>query len=261
MSEDRLLRELGHLAKEEEGAEKARLDERWDRLAAGTLTAEEEAGLRALAETSPEAREAWEAFRPLGPEFQARMVEKIAAELPKKEPWWRWLLSFLPAGRIGGWATAAAAAAAVLVVLLRPSAPLPDYQIASVTGGSSAMRGEQAEGPVPAFAPGDIIKVVLHPTESLRQARLETQIFLRQGEELRLLEAQSDEIDSGGAVKMKGSIARDLRPGTWTLWAVVGRPGDLPDPAELQVLTARGAVRGRDWVAVAKEIRIQLRGP
>lgn len=31
MSEDRLLRELGHLAREEEGAEKALLDERWDR--------------------------------------------------------------------------------------------------------------------------------------------------------------------------------------------------------------------------------------
>ena len=108
MSEDRLLRDLGHLAKEEEGAEKSRLDERWDRLAAGTLTAEEEAELLALAETSPEAREAWEAFRPLGPEFQARVVEKIAAELSKKEPWWDWLLSFLPAVRFAGWATSAA---------------------------------------------------------------------------------------------------------------------------------------------------------
>src|SRR5215218_7525825 len=139
MNEDRLLRELGHLAKEEEGAERARLDERWDRLAAGTLTAEEEAELLALAETSPGAREAYEAFRPLGPEFQARVVKKISAELPKG---WRGRLLQFPAVRIGGWVTAAAAAAAVVVVLLRPSAPLPDYQIA-VTGGSSEMRGEQ----------------------------------------------------------------------------------------------------------------------
>src|SRR5215210_8874971 len=101
MSEDRLLRELGHLAKEEEGAEKARLDERWDRLAAGTLTTEEEAELLALAETSPEAREAYEAFRPLGPEFQARVVEKIAAGLPQERR--GRLLPFRPAARIGGW--------------------------------------------------------------------------------------------------------------------------------------------------------------
>src|SRR5215218_8487003 len=105
MSEDRLLRELGHLAKEEEGAEKARLDERWDRLAAGTLTADEEAELRALAETSPEAGDAWEAFRPLGPEFQARVVEKIAKGQGGR------LLGFRPTAWFAGWATAAAAAA------------------------------------------------------------------------------------------------------------------------------------------------------
>src|SRR5687768_15946406 len=109
MNEERLLRELGHLAKEEERTERARLDERWDRLAAGTLSAEEEAELLALAETSPEAREAWEAFRPLGPEFQARVVEKIAAELPEER---RGRFLQFPAIRIGGWVTAAAAAAA-----------------------------------------------------------------------------------------------------------------------------------------------------
>ena len=79
--EDRIVRELGHLAKEEREAERARLDERWDRLAAGTLTPEEGAELRALAESSPEARETYEAFRPLGAKFQARMVNVIAREL------------------------------------------------------------------------------------------------------------------------------------------------------------------------------------
>ena len=66
MSEDPLLHELGRLAQEEKEAEDARRDERWDRLAAGTLGAEEDAALRTLAATSPAAREAYEAFRPLG---------------------------------------------------------------------------------------------------------------------------------------------------------------------------------------------------
>lgn len=256
MSEDRLLRELGHLAKEEEGAERARLDERWDRLAAGTLTAEEEAELLALAETSPEAREAYEAFRPLGPEFQARVVEKIAAGLPKE--WWGRLLPFRPAVRIGGWVTAAAAAAAVFVVLLRPSAPLPGYQMGDVSGISGEMRGEQPEEPLPTFAPGDRIRVVLHPETEFRARRLKGQLFLLQGRELRLLDTQS-EIDRAGAAKLTASLDPDLQPGDWTLWAVVGRPGDLPDPAELPSLAAQGRVQRPDWAAVSKGIRI--RGP
>src|SRR5947209_19726504 len=77
---DRLLRELGDLARSETEAEQDRFDERWDRLAAGTLTAEEDAELKALAESSPEAREAYEVFRPLGGDFQALVVGKINAE-------------------------------------------------------------------------------------------------------------------------------------------------------------------------------------
>lgn len=250
MSEDRLLRDLGHLAREEEGAERARLDERWDRLAAGTLTSEEEAELRALAGTSPEAREAWEAFRPLGPEFQARVVERIANERPKERR--GRLLPFPPAARIGGWLTAAAAAAAVLVVLLRPGAPLPDYQIASVSGGSSETRGEQPGD----FAPGDRIEVRLRPATAAR-GRLEARLFLLREGEVRRLETQS-EVDSDGAVRMNGSLG-DLRPGTWTLWAVVGRPGDLPDPGELR--SRGGPSREEDWVAVPTDIHIRARGP
>lgn len=252
MSEDRLLRELGHLAKEEEGAELARLDERWDRLAAGTLTAEEEAELRDLAETSTEAREAWEAFRPLGPEFQARMVERIAAELPKE--WWGRLPSFRPTRRFAGWATAAVAAAAVVVVLLRSSAPLPGYQIA-VTGGSSETRGEQPTD----FAAGDRIQVVLRP-ETAIQGHLESQLFLLREGELRRLETQST-FALGGSVKMTSSLGRDLQPGPWTLWAVIGRPGELPDPAELQSLAAHDDARREYWIAVSTDIRIRPRGP
>ena len=83
---DRLLRDLGDLARSEAEAEEARFDDRWDRLAAGTLTADEEAELKALAESSPEAREAYEAFRPLGADFQARVVSAIKAERADETP-------------------------------------------------------------------------------------------------------------------------------------------------------------------------------
>ncbi|HET9227381.1 MAG TPA: hypothetical protein VFR31_11990 [Thermoanaerobaculia bacterium] len=249
MSEDRILRELGRLAREEEEAESARLDERWDRLAAGTLTADEEAELRALAETSPGAREAWEAFRPLGPDFQARMVEQIAAELPKKEGK---VLPFRPAVRIGGW-IAAAAAAVLAVVLLRPAPPLPDYEVA-VSGGTSEMRS----GPAETFLPGDSVEVVLRP-QTETSGSLEARLYLLHGDDLRLLETRSEVADPGGSFKIKGTLDPDLRPGTWTLWAVVGRPGDLPDPKELRL--QEGRRRDEDWIAVSTDIRIRPRGP
>src|SRR5947199_10745972 len=92
--DDRLLKDLGDLARREDEDERARLDERWDRLAAGTLTAEEDAELKALAASSPEARETYEAFRPLGADFQARAMSAInseraerAASAPSPRPW------------------------------------------------------------------------------------------------------------------------------------------------------------------------------
>lgn len=266
MSEDLILRELGHLAREEKKAKQARIDERWDRMAAGMLTPQEEAELQALAESSPEAREIYEAFRPLGAEFQARMVNEIAAELEKPEPKTETqktrsrLLPFRPSTlRPVGWVTAAAAMAASLVMFLRPLAPLPGYSLEEISGGSRAMRGEVTE--VPDFAPGDLFQVVLRPdTEVARPKSLEAQVSLLRGRELRNLEVQSH-IEPSGAVKLEGSLDGDLPPGTWTLWAVVGRRGELPDAEELRSFSARSAVRRRDWVAMPTNVRIRPRAP
>src|SRR5690349_16027096 len=108
MSEDELLHTLGNLA---------RFDERWDRLAAGTLTSAEEAELRALAADDPEAREAFEAFRPLGTEFlatvQAAIEKPVAVAANPAAPAAKVLAFERRAWRIGGWTAAAAAVAAL----------------------------------------------------------------------------------------------------------------------------------------------------
>ncbi|HEY7213655.1 MAG TPA: hypothetical protein VIC28_03445 [Thermoanaerobaculia bacterium] len=269
MSEDRILRELGHLAKEEKEAEQARLDERWDRMAAGTLTPEEDAELRALAESSPEAREAYEAFRPLGAEFQARMMNEIAGALakdkpqPEPQPIWARLLPFRPVTfRRIGWLTAATAAAGLFLLLRLPASmpPLPAY-FAEVNGGTKTFRSE--EGPSaepPVFAPGDPFQVILTPkTETLGKG-LEAQCYLLRGRELRHLDVQS-ELDPRGAVKLTGSLGRDFQPGIWTLLAVVGRQGELPDAADLRSFVERGKIRQRDWVGVPKKVVIRPRSP
>lgn len=252
MSNDDLwLRELAQVNREQQADEEGRLDERWDRLSRGELSPEEDAELRALAEASEEARAAYEAFRPLGPAFHAGVVQAVREQgfsPPAK------LLSFRR--RLAGWsAVAALATAASVVLLLRPLAPLPDYSL-EVSGGVRASR-DLAEAPV--LAPGDRFQVIVRPaTEVSRGSKLAALCILARDRELRPLEVRN-QIDPTGAVKMEGSLGRDLPPGPWTLWAVVGRPGKLPDPAALQGLSAE--TRERNWVAVGTKVLVQPRAP
>jgi hypothetical protein len=263
MSEDRLLSDLGQLAREREAEEAARLDERWDRLSHGALSPEEEAELRALAESSPEAHEAYEAFRPLGPDFQAGVVQKLQQARAKEEeepPPGRVLPFRRLTARVAGWGSlAAAVAAAVLVVLIRILAPaLPDYEPLQVTGVSD-LRGGEGGPDIPSAAPGGLFTVPLRPrTEPPAGQRLEAGCFLSRGGEVRRMKARSKP-DPGGSVLMHCAVPADVPPGDWTLWAVVGRPGDLPGPEELRS-QAGGEVRRWDWVALSKEVRIRPRG-
>ncbi len=255
--DDQLLRQLGELAREP-GSGSA-FDERWERLAAGTLSAEEETELRRLAETSDEARAAYEAFRPLGRDFQAGVVRAIREQTSAR------VLPFRRrAARFAGWGAAAAAAAA-LVLLVRPPAPLPDYE-AKMSGGTQELRGEIAESaetiqPPPAFAPGDRFQVTMRPHTGLSRVEpLETRVCVVRGGEVRTVDAQA-EVDAGGAARVTGSLARDLQAGDWVLWTVIGRPGELPEPEQLRSAAASAPLRDRDWVAVPTALHVRPRAP
>jgi hypothetical protein len=260
MSEDRLVRELGHLANEEEGAGKARFDERWDRLSQGQLSAAEEAELLALAETSEEGREAWEAFRPLGPDFQAGVVRALREQGLAPAPPLAKVLPFRRRAVFAGSLAAAAAAVAVVVLVARPPAPLAEYASLDLSGGTHAMRGEEPATAEPDFAPGDRFEATLRVrTQGTYERHLEARSYLACGREVRPLEVRS-QVEPGGAVRMWGSIG-DVLPGVCTLWAVVGRQGALPAAAELRSLATGAAVRRRDWVALPEKVRIQPRSP
>lgn len=275
MNDDELLRRLAETAREEERDERDRVDPRWDELAAGRLSAEDEAALRRRAEESMEEKQALEAFTPLGADFRARAVraareqigppakpaEDAAAadpgpavrpfRLPERER--RWPVR---------WAAAAALAAALLVLVLWPDAergPLPGYQ-AMLTGTVRTERGPGAEGAegsaAPAwpetasFAPGNRFELVLRP-ESAIEGPLEVRTFRQTAGSLVPWPLPS-EIAEGGAVRLAGTVGRDveLPPGESTLVAVVGRRGALP---AADVLLARlgesGHAGDRGWWA------------
>jgi hypothetical protein len=258
MKDENWLRELAQVNRERQRSEEDRLDERWDRLSRGELSPEEDAELRALAETSEEARAAYEAFRPLGPGFHASVVQAVRKQglAPQAEPAPAKLLPFRRRS-LAWWSAAATAAAASVVLLLRPLAPLPEYSL-EVTGGVSASRGEETSEAL-VLAPGDPFTVIVRPaTEVSRGSRLETLCILVRDRELRFLRVRS-EIDPEGSVRMEGSLGSEIPPGRWTLWAIVGRPGKLPNPVALRSLSPGG--RERDWVAVGTKVTIRPRAP
>ncbi|MDX1998044.1 MAG: hypothetical protein SF066_10030 [Thermoanaerobaculia bacterium] len=134
---DRWLEELVRVANEDSARERQQLDERWDRLAAGTLDADELAALRAEAEGTAEGRAAWEAFRPLGTDFEAQVVARLqadtvpAATLAPVVP----LRSRVPLFAGIGLLAAGLTAFALLRPFLNP--PLPDYTISYNSGDRS----------------------------------------------------------------------------------------------------------------------------
>lgn len=270
MTEDRLLNDLGDLARREQEAERAGLDDRWDRLAAGTLTAEEEAELRVLAASSPEAREAYEAFRPLGADFQARVVGAITAAQPqprKPDPrkWHSLFRSFRrDPGRLEVWLGSAAAVAAVLVFLVRGLTtlpPLPVY-IADLKGGTQDSRGEPVSSSGPkVFVPGSHLTLEVWPQKPVEDP-VEAHGFLAPaaggaGEIVPWQPENGFEV-AGGAVRLRGTIGQEVRlpPGSWRLWIVVGRPGKIPEEAEILDALRSGRTRQEDWQAVSAELRV-----
>ena len=275
--DDKLLRALAGEARRERQSDDDRLDERWDRLAAGELSAAEEAELARLARTAAgtaAAHEAHEAFRPLDAAFRKRVVKALqaAAVQPAVAPP---RSGRQPGRRRRGWlgaaAVAAAAAAAALVLWPAFHPPLPDYEI-QVTGGEAKSRGGPAPGAPPRgetvylLRPGDRLEIEARPKAAVGEPVAARWFAVRRGEEPRLLGAPRPEIAPSGAVRFAATLGRDLdlAPGPWSLWVMVGREGDLPDAA---LLRSRGAVaagstlRQRDWIVWrAAEVRVARAG-
>lgn len=229
--------------------------------AAGTLSVEENAELRALAETSPEAREAYEAFRPLGAEFQARVVGALANEIgqpePKPEKQRFRLLPFRPAHvRFARWVTAAGTVAAGLFLLMRNPAPLPLYT-AEASGGVKAFRGETDPEETQVFIPGSRLTLVVRPKEPVTGS-VEARAFLVHGDEWVAWEPAIDV--SEGFLRLAGRLG-EVHPGDWKIWAVVGRPGKLPSLSELQTEVRAGRTRHAEWQAVFDDLHVLERPP
>lgn len=272
MNDEDWIRELANVNREQQGEERARLDERWDRLSGGELSPEEEAELRALAETSEEAREAWEAFRPLGADFQAKAVQAIAAELasgaPESEPRQRRprLLPFRgAASKTKAWIGAVAAIAAALFLFLRVPASLPQLPLytAELSRGDQAFRGEPGPATgLPVFSPGSVLTLDAAPRQPVTGA-VEARAFLARGGEIVPWEPAPPFKVANGAVRLQGTLGREIRlpPGESRVWIVVGRQGKIPPLEELAGELRAGRTRNAGWQAVHADLRVEDHAP
>lgn len=283
---DRLLRELGDLARSEAKAEKARFDDRWDHLAAGTLTAEEEAELKALAESSPEDLEAFEAFRPLGPEFQARMVSEIqskqaewAAQEPQREPKKPPppVLPFRPVSprpvspRAKVWVgfAAVAAMAAGVYVIGKPPSPLPGYE-ASLTGGFKTNRGAETAPPnkKPTLTLGAPFTLEVGPKEPLEHpGKVKPRAFLSSSagrEPLSPLPNLEDKFEPGetGSVRLNATMGEDIKvkAGDWIFWTVVAR-NSPPEAKEVEARLRAHQPQDASWQNICDSLHKEEKPP
>jgi len=247
------------------------LDDRWERLAAGTLPAEERAELEELAERSEEARRLWELCQPLSSEIRGRIVDRIKGQEPDETRPETEGKAMEPSRRFPGgvwwWAPAAVAAAAVAAVIVlwpgRAAAPLPGYSV-ELAGGVQVQRSPDLPPPRPVFEAGTRFELTLRPQTRV-EGRLEVRGYLAPGDPPDRFDLDpwlAREVPPGrGAVTIDGIVGEDieLRPGEWRLWLVVARPGAMPEIDELEADLSRGVTQGQGWVVATPTRSLQMR--
>lgn len=240
------------------------LDPRWDDLALGDLSAEDEATLRALAAEDPTAADALEAFAPFDDSERADFAAVAMAALdaggdvadakptasaePAPTTPADNVVQF-PLRRAVVWVGAGVAlAAAALVFVWRPAPEaLPAYGV-TVRGGLAVTMAETPEGP-PKLGPDERLTLVLTPAVPL-QAEVEVRAFVEVDGEPRPW-SPPIERSAEGAVRIDGTAASlglgDFGVGQRRLHVIVGRSGSLPDapPSER---------RGAGWQALAVDV-------
>ena len=254
MSED-LLRRLAQVAREDRQAEDAELDGRWDALSAGALPGAEAEELRAEARESPPSAVAYEAFRPLGADFHARVAEAARFQL-------RPAAKAVPAspavaarGRRPRWwlpGSALAAAATLLLVFwpANPLPPLPAYEL-HLAGYDHSLRSPEEEPVLRVFTPGNRLELVLRPSHPV-EGPVAALLFVSGDAGPRPLAIPAPEISIEGSVRVVGEVGSEVRlpAGDGFLLVVVGRPGELPSGDELRSrLGADDHLRTETWTA------------
>ena len=223
----------------------------------------DDALLEALGKQSQNERMS-DALRPLGRDFQARMVDQIQAELGGQAPQNNASdaaasgdnVVELAARRRSPWVTALAASAVAAVGLafvlgpMQSGPALPDYTLEFQ--GGAVVRGEDQLAPLQF---GDTLRAVVRPDTDLGGAAT-LQVFRVDGETLRAVPADVQWADSGAArisVTLTETLGLTAGPQDW--WFVVSHEADAPGVDELARLSA--PVRDTNWQILRQRFELE----
>lgn len=281
-----LLDQLSQTARAEAQEDVNRLDQRWDRLAAGTLTEAENDELLGLADASGEAHEAYQAFKPLGPDFRRNVAAAILAQQEKEkedsqprsgaeDAPIRANLFEIPAGAappsvappaprrrsllFGAFASAASLVVGAFLVLMVD--PMSGFIREPLKAGA-ILRGNDPVGEdfgrTPSFHNTNVVELIFKasvPPGKNTAARLYT--F---GADAKLqLTSLRPAIDSDGSKVMFDPIlGKDLilSPGRWELVVVISRPGKFPDDAALLEAVKSNGNAEKYWQVIVTPIEV-----
>lgn len=256
MRDDELLDALTKVARENDPL----ADPRWERLAEGSLSEDDERDLVALAAQSDEAREMYEAFRPLDAAARERIAAKLLAGIEKEQPppdepaprpsdevpiegakppqhvQSKGTATPPPRARAGLWSrvgfVAAGALAVAAMLAIRAgdgNRPVPAYSLDMTGGDKISRRAEDAKGGVPVLGPGSQLSLTLRPDKNVEGA-IEVRAFLLQNGRARAWPVQA-EVAANGAVLVKGTrdtLFAGVPTGEWEMVLAVGRSSALP---------------------------------
>lgn len=206
-----------------------RKDDLWDQLAAGDLSREDEAVLRALAEGEDGESPEYEAFRPLDDAARERITDDLVEQVHAGQ---RERFGAARARRLAAWPAAAglaAAAAALLVFWPAGEDPVLTAYHLELSGGVQQQRSATEAPEVPTFDEASEVTLVLRPVASAPSTGEVAAYLVREGE-IRRWEVDF-QVASTGAMRLRGP-ASELLPrgeGRWTV-AVV-HAARLPDEA------------------------------
>jgi hypothetical protein len=201
-------------------------DDAWEALAKGELSREEEAFLRALAEESEPAAARLEAYAPLGDDFKARMVDKLADDLAHQQQRKRFKLR---TALTWGTGALAAAAAALFAFLPRGGEALPEYTLA-VHGIQDVRGSEETTGPVRVVAASEL-DIVLKPSAKV-QGDVVLTVGLVSSAHAVTLATKAPERAPSGAFRLQGTMDElfaGVSPGRYRLVAAVARDAIAAD--------------------------------
>jgi hypothetical protein len=297
MNTDELMLSLAEIAREEqEGCDRDTEDRStedrnsgispelpWEALAEGHLDQEQKETLRRAAEESATAMAAYEAFRPLGPDFEARMQAAVAPHLPKALPEDaiedQVGLGEIPDSPAVGrdsnplpfrqrerkklhWLPMVAGLAACLLFFLWPRgmewAPLPSYT-AKISGGVQTMRDlSTTQQKSVGYSRQGQLEALLRP-EIATTGTVVARAYLGTPKGIEILPFEP-EVSEQGAIRLRIAIS-SLLPfdlDSATLYLAAGRPDSLPSASEVADLPSGKETWSVDtWYLAAYPIKIK----